>query len=372
MMKDALGIIYTGENDHYLKEITQSRSIAAVPLWGRYRLIDFLLSNLVNSGIGNVGIIAQKNYHSLMDHVGGGREWDLNRKRDGLFILPPYVTRENPGAYNGVVDALRGIMPYLRRSAQRYVVFCNSDVVYKTTFDDMMAYHLSKKADITLMYYHCDDVSARSNPIILDVARGGRVRGIEIDPLNPSCNRVMLGAFIIEKTLLEYLVDAAAATGTTDFVRGVLMPNLDRLRIYGCRFNGYVACMDSVDSYFKHSLDLLDEKVQEELFYKHGTVFTKVRDEVPAHYLPGGDAVNSSVADGCVIQGHVENCVLFRGVCVGAGAVIKNSILFQDSEVQAGAVLENVILDKEVMVRQNRRLIGQDTYPIVIAKGAVI
>ncbi len=375
MMSDVLGVIYTGDNDHYLQELAQSRSIAAMPIYARYRLIDFFLSNLVNSGVRNVGVITQKNYHSVMDHISGGREWDLNRKRDGLFILPPFVTRDNPGVYNGVVEALRGISAYLKRSSQKYMIFCDSTILYKADFRPMIEYHLVKKADITLMYWHADEeeVARMNNPVILDVARGGRIRGVAFNPINPQGPRVMTGTFIVDKTLITYLADAALSTGETRFVEGILLKNLDRLRIYGCRHNGYVAPMHSTQHYFKSCMDLLDDKIRAELFLdEQAPIYTKVRDEVPTRYVAEGSATNSSLADGCVIAGSVENSVLFRGVKIGRGAVIRNSIIFQDCEVQDGCVLENVILDKDVIVRSGRTLIGQDTYPVVIAKGAVI
>ncbi|MGI6004545.1 MAG: glucose-1-phosphate adenylyltransferase subunit GlgD [Christensenellales bacterium] len=370
---DAMGIIYTGENDHYLRELTTSRSIASIPVWGRYRLIDFLLSTLVNADVRNVAVITQKNYHSLMDHISGGREWDLNRKRDGLFILPPFVTRENPGSYQGNVDALHGVMPYIRGSSQQYVMFAGSTMLYKVDLERVMRYHREKRADITLIYYHAEDsMEQLSETTVLNVARGGRVRSVEINPMTPSCDRVWMGAFLIEKTLLEHLVDVAYSTGSIDFVRGVLMPNLEKLRIYGFRHFGYVAPMHSVRHYFSACLDILNDRVRREIFEQGGTVYTKVRDMPPAHYMRGGSAVHSSVADGCVIQGHIEDSVLFRRVTVGTGAQVKNSIIFQDSVVQEGAVLENVILDKSVVVRPGARIIGQESYPVVISKGVVV
>ena len=375
MMSDTLGVIYTGDNDFLLQELTQKRGIASMPIHARYRVIDFFLSNLVNSGVRNVGIITQKNYHSLMDHVAGGREWDLNRKRDGLFILPPYMSRENTGTYSGYVDALRGIQTYLRKSSQKYLVFCDSTILYKIDFRPMMEYHLSKKADITVMYWHADEelIKEMNSPVILDVARGGRVRSVQINPVHPQGPRVMTGTFIVDKNLISYLVDAAISGGETSFAQGILMHNLERLRIYGYRHYGYVTPLHSTQQYFKSCMDILDDKIRAELFRdEQAPIFTKVRDEMPTRYLKGGSAVNSSLADGCEIAGSVEDSVLFRGVKIGRGATIKNSIIFQDCEVQDGVTLENVILDKDCIIRAGRTLIGQPSYPVVIAKGAVI
>ena len=155
-MKDVMGLIYTSKNETSLRELTASRAVAALPVAGRYRMIDFMLSNMVNSGIRNVGVIMQKNYHSLMDHLGSGKEWDLHTRNDGLFILPPFLTRDNVGSYRGILDALHSNLTYLRRSSQEYVILTNSHTVLNTTFDDLIDFHEETRADITLVYAHKD------------------------------------------------------------------------------------------------------------------------------------------------------------------------------------------------------------------------
>ena len=375
MTIDALGVIYTGANEYYMQELTQSRSIAALPIYARYRLIDFFLSNFVNSDVHNVGVITQKNYRSIMDHISGGREWDLNRKRDGLFILPPYGTAGNPGFYNGTVEALCGIRDYLEKSSQKYVIFSDSTVLYKADFRPMIEYHLSKKADITMMYWHADEEEFQSmhNPVVLDVARGGRIKGVAFNPANPEGPRVATGTFVADKSLIIRLCDAALSMGETRFIEGIIAKNLEGLRIYGYRHNGYVAALHSTRNYFKACMDVLDDKVRAELFLNDQMpVYTKVRDEIPTRYVGEGTAVNSSLADGCIIGGNVENSVLFRGVKIGKNAVVKNCIIFQDCEIMDGCVLENVILDKDVIVRNGKTLMGAASYPVVIAKGSVI
>lgn len=209
MTDKAFGLIYTGESNMQLRELTYSRSIAAVPFAGRYRCIDFILSSLVNSGITNVGIITQKNYHSLMDHVGSGKEWDLHRKRDGLFILPPFVTRDNTGIYRGTIDALRSVLGYIRRSAQRYVVLTGSHTIYNTTFTEMLAQHIKTGADITIMYNEETDFNPEDQylDLRLTLHESGRVTDLQLDPYRPLSNLQSCDTYIMEKTLLEYLIE---------------------------------------------------------------------------------------------------------------------------------------------------------------------
>lgn len=374
MIRDALGLILTGENDLRLKDLTQSRSVAALPMWGRYRVIDFLISSMVNSGIHNIGVITQKNYHSLMDHLGSGKEWDLNRKRDGLFILPPFVTKDNVGVYKGSVEAIKSVAGYLRRSTQKYVIFSNSHTVFKTDFTQAMRAHIQTGADITVLYHEPGELDQRDcmETVYIETGESGRVTGMEYAPAHPKGNKAMMDVWIMEKSLLLYLVEEAAARGNYSFIQGVLMSKLQELLVLGLRHEGYVACIDSVRSYYRHNLALLDPALREEFFYEKGRVFTKVKDEVPAFYSDGCVVRNAMVADGCIVEGHVEGSVLFRGVRIGKNAVVKNSVVMQGSEIQDGAQVEHVILDKGCFIKRDVRLIGQPSYPIVISKNAVV
>lgn len=374
MIRDALGLILTGENDIRLKDLTQSRSVAALPMWGRYRVIDFLISSMVNSGVHNIGVITQKNYHSLMDHLGSGKEWDLNRKRDGLFILPPFVTKDNVGVYKGSVEAIKSVAGYLRRSTQKYVIFSNSHTVFKADFTQAMRAHVQTGADITVLYHEPGEVDQRDcmETVYIETSESGRVTGMEYAPAHPKSNKAMMDVWIMEKSLLQYLVEEAAARGQYSFIQGVLMNKLQELLVLGYKHEGYVACIDSVRSFYRHNLALLDPSLREEFFFDKGRVFTKVKDEVPAFYCDGSVVRNATVADGCIIEGHVENSVLFRGVRVGKNAVVKNSVTMQGSEIQDGAQVEHVILDKGCFIKRDVRLIGQPSYPIVISKNAVV
>ncbi len=374
MISNAFGIILTSDNNMHLKDLTYSRSVAAVPFGGRYRCIDFILSSMVNSGITNVGVVAQKNYHSLMDHLGSGKEWDLHRKRDGLFILPPFVTKENTGLYRGSIDALKNISGYIRRSSQRYAIVSGSHIIFNTPFEDMLEQHFAKGADITLMYNEntAFDPEDQFKDLRLSMDATGRVLDMEYNPYRPKCPNQGMNVAVLEKTLLEYLVEEAIAHGRYHFHRDLLMRNVGTLKIYGYRYDGYVARLNSLNSYFRHNMDLLKPEVREDLFNPQHPIYTKVKDEVPARYGKNASAKNSMVADGCTIEGHVENSILFRGVSIGENSVVKDSIVLQGVQIQENCHLEHVVLDKSVIVKGGRNLIGLESFPIILRKGTIV
>ena len=377
-MNDVMGIVYT-TNDLTLRELTSQRAVAAVPVAGRYRIIDFTLSNLVNSGVRNVGIIAQRNYQSLMDHIGSGKEWDLHTRNNGLFMLPPFLTRENGGEYSGMVEALRANFDYLRRSQQKYAIVTNSDCIMNTSFEPMIKQHIDTDADITLMYRKVtpNDIdvshSSKNSHSFIKVAEDGTVVDMEVNPNAASYDNLYTEVMLVKRTLLIHLIDQAVSHGAKSMSQDVLRPyiNSGALKIMGYRMEGYYRRIETIKSYFNFNLDLLNYDVRKELF---GTkpVYTKTRDDVPAIYREGAQVKNSLVADGCVIEGSVENCILFRGVHVARGASLKNCIVMQDSYVEDYVELENVILDKSVTVRSHGRMIGQRQYPIVIGKGVTL
>ena len=377
-MSDVMGVVYT-TNDLTLRELTSQRAVAAVPVAGRYRIIDFTLSNLVNSGVRNVGIIAQRNYQSLMDHIGSGKEWDLHTRNNGLFILPPFVTRENGGEYSGMVEALRANFDYLRRSQQKYVLVTNSDVVMNTSFEPMIKQHIDSGADITLMYRKltASDIdvshSSKNSHSFIDVAEDGTVVDMEVNPNAASYDNLYTEVMLVKRTMLIHLIDQAVSHGAKSMSQDVLRPYISSgaLKIMAYRMEGYYRRIETIKSYFNFNLDLLNYDVRKELFASK-PVYTKTRDDVPAIYHEGAQVKNSLVADGCVIEGSVENCILFRGVHVARGASLKNCIIMQDSYIEDFVELENVILDKSVTVRSHGRMIGQRQYPIVIGKNVTL
>lgn len=373
-MRETMGIIYTGDSNVNLQELTLHRSVAALPFAGRYRVIDFTLSNMINSGIINVGIITQNNYHSLMDHLDSGKMWDLDRKNGGLFILPPYVSSDNTGWYRGEVDAFHSNMSYIRKSPQSYVIISGSSMICSLTFTEAMEFHKANRADITVIYKEEKEATIEelSRHTLIQTDDNNRISDIEVKPSVPMSNKVSMEMYIIDKKTFEYMIEECVARGQYDFNKDILIRNLSKLRILGYQYKGYLAKIDSVSSYFKHNLEMLNMENFHDLFEKAGSVYTKVKDEVPARYGMNASATNSLVADGCVIDGVVENSILFRGVKVGKDSYIKDSIIMQDTEICDRVILDHVILDKNVVIQGKKRLMGQEKFPVVIRKYSVV
>ena len=375
MNQEAFGLIFTGEANPYMRDLVLSRAVAAVPFGGRYRCIDFVLSNLVNTGIRNVGLIVQRNYHSMMDHLGTGKEWDLNRKRDGLFLLPPFSTKDNTGVYRGDIDAFHSVMQYVRRSGQKYLILCGSHTVFNTTFDAILKQHRETGADITIMYnedprFFPEEQNRDLRLLLGD--DGKTVNGLEWNPSHPSTNFRSCEVTIINKDLFEDLVEEAYSRGYVDFVRDVMLARERELKIMGWRYDGYVARIDSINTYFMHSMELLDAVPAKDLFNMRHPIYTKVKDEIATKYGENAKVANVVMADGCVIDGTVEDSIVFRGVTVERGAVVKNSILMQGVTVRAGAQLDHVILDKNVTVNAGRLLLGYEGIPLVFRKNLTV
>ena len=374
MINNAFGLIVTADRSTHLKDLTLSRSAGAVPFGGRYRFIDFTLSNMVNAGITSVGLITEKNYHSLMDHLGSGKEWDLHRMRDGLFILPPFMTKDNAGVFRGAIDAIRSVLGYVRRTQEDYAILAWPRVVMNLDLTAMMEQHVETGADITILY--AEDGSLRPEEqnqdlrLILD--EKGRVTDMELDAYRPHSMNRSADVMILKKELLEYLVEEAYARGEYDFHRDILLKKCKTLNIMGYKFEGFLARMESVEGYFANSMALLNPDVQADLFNAHRPIYTKVKDEVAARYSVSAQVKNALVADGCVIEGLVENSILFRGVHVKPGARIYNSIVMQGAEVDENAILDHVILDKGVKILPGRSLQGYDSFPIVIRKNQTV
>ena len=375
MIQDAFALIFTGENNPYMRDLTLSRAVAALPFGGRYRVIDFVLSNLVNSNIQNVGLITQKNYHSLMDHLGSGKEWDLNRKRDGLFFLPPFSTKDNTGLYRGDIEAFHSVMQYVRRSSQKYLILSGSHTVFNTTFNKILQQHVDSGADLTIMYNEdprfYPEEQNRDLRLILD-DDGKTVRELEWNPHHPRSNYRSCEITIIDKTLFDDLVEESYSRGGVDFMRDILLPRAKDFKIMGWRYDGYVARIDSVNTYFMHSMEILNHKEASDLFNMDHPIYTKVKDETSTKYGSRAEARNCILADGCRIDGIVENSILFRGVTVEAGAVVRNSILMQGAKVRTGARLDHTVLDKNVTVTPGRSLVGYDGIPLVFRKNLTV
>lgn len=375
-MKDLLGLIYTGENDARLRELTLSRAVAALPVIGRYRVIDFQLSSLVNSGVRNVGIITQRNYHSLMDHLGSGKEWDLHGKKDGLFILPPFLTRDNVGVYGGSLDGMRSNLGYLRRSRQEYVVLIDSNVLYNLDFNQMLAHHIDTSADITVLCHPAEKPKPNvpQYRIYFDMNTDSLITSMEIEPEMPHYRFESLSAFLLKRELLLDIISRSSAQGLHSFDHNVLCRSVNENSL---RIAGFISPVrgwhiDSVQAYYQLNMDVLNEDARKELFHTDRPIYTKVRDDMPTRYGSSAEVSRSLIADGGYIDGSVEDSIIFRGVTIEKGAVIRNSIIMQDAQIQSGAEIDYCILDKQAVIKAGGRLIGPSTYPIVISKNVTI
>jgi len=372
-MKDMMGIVMADSSQLRLNELTELRSVPALPFGGRYRLIDFILSNMVNSGIINVGVATNINYSSLMDHLGSGAPWDLNRKIYGLFILPPYVRGGAGGVSAGSIDQLYGVLTFLRRSRQQYVLLASGRTVCNMTFDGALRQHIEKDADITVIYYdkkEKDEQLSRQN--VYEIDSEGRITSMEAEPHYPKSTLAGMGMFIIERVKLIELIEDAYARGSHDFIRDLLMNAIDNLKVYGYEYKGFVGVVDSVRSYYENNMKMLEPAVRCEIFGSENRIYTKVKDQVPTKYGSGASISDSLVADGCIIEGTVENSIIFRGVHIAKGAVVKNSIIMQNSVIEENCDIENVIIDKECTLRASKRLVGQPNYPVILPKRTLL
>lgn len=366
-----LGIIYSNKYDECLSEITGLRTMGSVPFAGRYRLIDFALSNMVNSGIEKVGVITKSNYQSLMDHLGTGKPWDLSRKTEGMFILPPFSSASNMGAYTNRVEMLRGVMGFISRSTEEYILLSDCNEVMNIDIDELMDFHTDNNADISIVYQH-GDLPKLDNIMELQMQEGGRITQVALSPNTSGEVDYSLNMILMKRSLLQRLINEAVSLNHESFERDIIQGNVNKLRIFGFAAKGFTRTIDSLVSYFKVSMDLLNPQNCAQLFTADRPVYTKVRDDMPAIYGLGSKVKNSLIADGCIIDGEVENSILFRGVRVEKGAVVKNSILMQGSFVATGSTLNYTIADKSVAITPNKALSGAENYPVFVGKGIVI
>ena len=371
MTHSAVGVIFSNIHDENIPELSRHRTMASVPYGGRYRLIDFALSNMVNSGITTVGIVTKYNYQSLIDHLGSGKDWDLARKDGGIILLPPY-SDETDAPYTNRLEALKGITAFLRRRKETYVVISDCDGIARLDVSDILRYHEEKNADLTMVFHREEgDEIDLSYYIQLNTDETGRINELKINPKVKGAFNRYINVMVINREYLIDIIQDATTRGFSSFGRDILVKNVDTMKLYGYEFQGYYAGVYSLQRYYRHSMELLDKSVRDELFGARD-IYTKVRDSAPSKYIEGASVSHSLISDGCVIEGRVENCILFRGVKVGKGSVIKNSIIMQDSVIGSGVQLDCVITDKNVVIRDRRHLAGCETLPFFISKGRML
>lgn len=371
MSMNATGIIFSNMHDEEMHEITNCRTMGALPFGGRYRLIDFPLSNMHNSGITSVGVVAKSNYQSLLEHLGSGKEWDLSRKRDGLFIFPPF-SRLASGIYKNKIEALYGIINYIKKAKNDYLAITDCDILCNMNWEIPLNYHINQKADITLLYYRICPEREIKNETVYSITSEGLISDIRVNQniIEPCC--IGTNMWIIGKNLLVSLLEDAIAHNYENIEKDIFQKKLKDYKIFGWEMEDYIRKTNSITDYFHANMDLLDNNNREDLFYKHGPIYTKVLDFVPAKYCDTAMVTNSLISDGCVIEGSVENSILFRGVHIGKDSKISNSIIMNNSKVGDNVTLNYVLADKEVIFNDNRALMGYELHPLYISKGSVV
>lgn len=374
---EALGIIFPNSYDSLVPELVTERLMASIPFASRYRMCDFMISSMVHCGIDNISILVRKNYHSLMDHLGSGREWDLTRKNGGLNIVPPYAQKQVK-MYEGPIEALESIRGYLKKQNEKYVIMTDSNVAVNFDFNDLLHAHMASGADATVVYrkQEIPDSLIRQSTETVDMyyalgINGDHVSKIYVNPTEKGKMNFCLNIYVMERERLIRMIDDAYVHGYTNFVRDILERQIEHLDVRGYCYDGYVAQIHDMKSYFEENMKLLQEENLNALF-SGNQIYTKIRDDNPTRYINGSKAKNIMVADGCVIEGEVENCVLFRGVRIGKGAKVKNCVLMQDTVVEDNASVEYVITDKDVTITEGKSLTGNDSFQVFVAKGQTV
>ncbi len=361
----ALGIILAGGSSNRMQELTNQRAVSAMPIGGSYRSIDFALSNMSNSRIHTVAVLTQYNARSLNEHLSSSKWWDFGRKQGGLYTFTPIVTTSSNWWYRGTADAMYQNIDFLKRQHEPYVIISSGDCVYKVDFNELLDYHIERKADITVV---CKDMPAGT-----DVSRYGVVRmneearivEFEEKPMMANSNTVSAGIYIIRRRQLIEMLERCADEERYDFVSDILIRYKNLKRIYGYKLKTYWSNIESVDSYYQTNMDFLKPEVRKFFFRDEPKIATKVDDLPPAKYNAGSDVRNSLVASGCIINSKVENSILFKKTFVGKNCVIKNSIILNDVYIGDNTHIENCIVESRNTLRANTYYCGENSIKVV-------
>ena len=368
-MKGLHGLIFADGRHAGLRELTEHRAAASVPFGGRYRMIDFVLSNMVNAGVHDVGVILGGNYQSLLDHLGSGKDWDLSRKHGGLRLLPPFNRRDD-APFRGRMEALAGVMSYLENIRQDHVVLADSNLIVNMPLQKVYEDHMASGADITVVCTK-KEFANMDESTFLDVDENGFVTEAWFDVKKDGGLRDM-NIYVMSKELLLKLTAECRSKDLYSFRHTVLQGMKKDLKIKAFAWDGYAARVRTLSEYYQRSMELFDPVIRRELFPKERPIYTKEMNVSSTYIDPDGKCVSSLVADGCTVEGSVENCIIFRGVSVAKGASVKNCILMQGVSVGKNARLECIVADKNVKFTEGCTLIGSEKYPMAVGKNAEI
>lgn len=372
-MGNVMGIIFSNTHDASIQELTKIRTLGSVPFGGRYRMIDFPLSNMVNSGITKVAVIAKSNYLSLLDHLKSGREWDLLRKNGGLCVLPPF-SRTGMGMYRGSLEALAGAKGYIEETMAKYIVLTDCDVIANVDYRTAVEAHEKSDAEVTAVYFEdvCDSEKLK-NKTVYEIGDDNRINSILINPITSGAEKksnFAANMYIMNTKFLLDIINESSAKNLISFEIDILQHRVSKYIIKGYKYTGYYQQINTMLDYFNANMNMLETSNREQVFLSATPIYTKIRDEAPVKYGLESSVKNSLIADGCVIDGTVENCIIFRGVTIGKGAKVKNSIIMQDTIIGKKCEISYAITDKDVTVADYRSLQGSESYPVYINKGA--
>lgn len=371
MNKDFIaGIVFSNMHDAKLPELTQIRSFGSVPFGGRYRLIDFVLSNMVNARISRVGIVTKSNFKSLMDHLGSGRDWDLARKGGGIVLLPPFA-QAGSGIYRNRLEALIGTYEFVVHSQSEYFVISDCNYIFNADYAEAVKEHIRTGADITCLSKRMPLSAQQAADCVTFCETDGRLTSVRLDPGEDGTYLCGLNNYIMGKKFLIALIEHCRGRGYDNFEDSVLQAGVGQMKLMNLEVPGSVIKIGSLEQYYAASMGLLDRELRDELFSDH-PVFTKVRDEMPAKYGLEAEVSDCLIADGCLLDGCCSHSVIFRGVRIEKGARVRNCILLQGTVVRAGAELCCVITDKNAVVSENRVLAGSENNPLFVGKGKTV
>jgi glucose-1-phosphate adenylyltransferase len=365
----AIGIILAGGNNNRMKELTRKRALSAMPVGGSFRCIDFALSSMSNSHIQTVAVLTQYNSRSLNEHLSSSKWWDFGRKQGGLYLFTPTVTADNSDWYRGTADAMYQNIDFLKRRHEPYVIISSGDCVYKMDFNELMNYHLDKKADITVV---CKDMPAQ-----VDVSRYGVIRmnedfrivDFEEKPLLARSNTVSTGIYVLRRRQLIEMLEKAAEEDRYDFVTDILVRYRAVKRVYGYKLKTYWSNVAGVEDYFNTNMDFLKPEVRSYFFREEPKIYSRVEDLPPAKYNPGSEVSNSLISSGCIINSKIENSVLFKQVFVGKNCVIKNSVILNDVYIGDNTYVENCIVESDGTLKPNTYYRGEDGIEVISEQG---
>lgn len=355
----AIGIVLAGGSNSRMRELGSKRATAAMPVAGGYRGIDFVLSSMSNSHIQKVAVFTQFNAKSLNEHLNSSKWWDFGRKQGGLYVFTPTITTENNSWYRGTADAMAQNLDFLKKSHEPYVVIASGDCVYKIDFNEVLSYHIKKRADITIVTKRLPEGEDVSRFGTVKVNNEGRIEEFEEKPIVSNYNLISAGIYVIRRRQLIELIEKSVQEERYDFVKDILVRYRNIKRIYSYEMPEYWSNISTAESYFKTNMDFLRKDVREYFFKQYPDVYSKVLDLPPAKYNVGSEVKNSLVSSGCILNGKVENSILFKEVYIGNNCTIKNSIILNDAYIGDNSYIENCIVESRNTICANSSFVGE-------------